>query len=82
MHPEILREMTSQRGRELRAQAHEARMARMFRALRRGASARHRADEIVLPAIPDFVDGSFLTTPAEDRAASEPGQATASHRAA
>jgi hypothetical protein len=72
MHPEILREITSQRGRELRTQAHEARMARMFRALRHGASARHEADEFVVPAIPDFVDGSFLSTPAEDTAASEP----------
>jgi hypothetical protein len=82
MHPEILRELTAQRQRDMHAVAHEAKLARMMRAVRRGAQARHRADEIAIPAIPDYVDGSFRTTPAGDQAASQPGQVTASHRAA
>jgi len=82
MHPEILREMTSQRGREMRAQANEAKLARLLRARRRGAKVQHAADEFVIPAIPDYVDGSFRTEPAQETAASEPGQVTASHRTA
>ena len=70
MHPEILRDLVAQHGRELREQAHSARLARTAsraaRALRRGARP-DRADEFALPAIPDYVDGSFR--PAGDQAA-------------
>jgi len=63
MHPEILREMTAQRSRDLREQAHGAALARAvsrgLRALRRTRVA--EADEFVVPAIPDYVDGSFRT---------------------
>jgi hypothetical protein len=81
MHPEILRELTSQRGRELRAQAHRALLARTAgrasRSLRHGAGTPDEADEFVVPAIPDYVDGSFQTTPAGDEAASQPGRVPA-----
>ena len=70
MHPEILRELAAQHGRDLREQAHRASMARTasraMRALRRGAR-RAAEDEFALPAIPDYVDGSFRT--AGDQAA-------------
>jgi hypothetical protein len=83
MHPEIARELTAQRGREMQAQARQAGLARaagrIRRAMRHGAD---RADELVIPAIPDYVDGSFRTSPAAENAASEPGPKTASHRAA
>ncbi|MGH3196789.1 MAG: hypothetical protein ACRDOH_13145 [Streptosporangiaceae bacterium] len=88
MHPEILRELTAQRGVEMRARAHQARLARMaIRARRRGRDLIDEAHEFVLPAIPDYVDGSFRTQPAstgpvEDQAASEAGQAPAAHHAA
>jgi hypothetical protein len=63
MHPEILRELTAQRSRDLREQAHEAVLARTvsraLRALRRTHVA--EADQFVVPAIPDYVDGSFRT---------------------
>jgi hypothetical protein len=66
MHPEILRELTSQRGRETREQAHRAVMARvarrMLRAMRRGIGSQDEADGFVAPAIPDYVDGSFHPT--------------------
>ena len=83
MHPEILRELTAQRGREMRARARQARLARM--AIRAGRRRRNRPDEadgFVLPAIPDYVDGSFRTEPAGEAAASEAGQAPATHHAA
>jgi hypothetical protein len=78
MHPEILRELTAQRGRDLRERAYRAQLTRTasrdLRARRR--SARHHSSEVdafVVPAIPDYVDGSFRSTkdrvPAARRAA-------------
>jgi hypothetical protein len=58
MHPEILRLINDQRGHELRARAHQARLARMIKSVRRGHGVE---DELVLPPIPDYVDGSFRT---------------------
>jgi hypothetical protein len=85
MHPEILRELTAQRGRDMRARARQAKLARMAsRAARADRRRRGRADEadgFVVPAIPDYVDGSFRTEPADDKAATEAGQAPASHAA-
>jgi hypothetical protein len=81
MHPDILRELISQRGREMREQAHRARLARMIR------SSRHVRDlppddEIVVPAIPDYVDRSFRTGPAADQVATEAGREPAARHAA
>ena len=63
MHPEILRELTAQRGRDLRERAHRAQLARTAsqsrRAIRRHARHPDEADAFVVPAIPDYVDGSF-----------------------
>jgi hypothetical protein len=85
MHPEILRELTAQRGRDMRAQARQAKLARMAsrarRAARRGHDLPGEADVFVVPAIPDYVDGSFRTEPADDQAAAETGQAPARHAA-
>ncbi len=83
MHPEMLRELTAQRGREMREQARQATLARMaIRAGRRRRSRPDQADDFVLSAIPDYVDGSFRTGPAGEAAASEAGQAPATHHAA
>ena len=64
MHPEILRELHEQRSRDLQQRAHRALLARTasrtLRALRRGARAA-AADEFVVPAVPDYVDGSLRT---------------------
>ena len=58
MHPEILRELVAQHGRELREQAQRAVTARTASRARRRA--RQAADgEFAVPAIPDYVDGSF-----------------------
>ena len=63
MHPEILRELTAQRGRDLRERANRAQLARTANQGRRAARrhARHldEDDAFVVPAIPDYVDGSF-----------------------
>ena len=83
MHPEILRELTDQRGREMRARARQARLARM--AIRAGRRRRNRPDEadgFVLPAIPDYVDGSFRTGPVGEGGGQRSDQAPATHHAA
>lgn len=62
MHPEIMRELTAQRGRDLQVRAYRAKLARnLSRELR---AWRHRGGqlaeaELAGPAIPDYVDGSF-----------------------
>jgi hypothetical protein len=58
MHPEIVRLINDQRGHELRARAHQARLVRMVKSARRRPAVE---DEFVLPPIPDYVDGSFRT---------------------
>jgi hypothetical protein len=85
MHPEFLREMTDLRGREMRERARQARLARLARLAslvgrrgRRGRGPADEADGFVIPAIPDYVDGSFRTEPA----AAEPSQEPAAHRSA
>jgi len=86
MHPEIARELNAQRGREMRAQARQATAARVAsrlrRALRHGTGGLDGADDLVIPAIPDYVDGSFLTSPAGENAASHQGRVPASRHAA
>ena len=87
MHPEIARQLTAQRSRELRERAYQAMTARAvsrrLRAMRRGAAAPDEADEFVCPAIPDYVDGSFQTTsPANDQAADQPARVPAARDAA
>jgi hypothetical protein len=65
MHPEILRELQAQHRYDLQQVAQRAKLARTtrraLRALRRNGR-RSAADEFVVPAIPDYVDGSFRTT--------------------
>ncbi len=80
MHPEIMRELTAQRGREMRARARQAKLVQTaIRGRRRGRSQPAEADGFVLPAIPDYVDGSFRTEPTTEREASTAG---ATHHAA
>jgi hypothetical protein len=85
MHPEILRELTAQRGRDMQARAQRAMLARtasrVRRAMRRGNGGPAEAEEFALPAIPDYVDGSFRTVPADEKVASEAGQVPASRNA-
>ena len=65
MHPEILRELHAQRQHDLQEVAHRALLARTARRTRRALRRNGRpaeADEFVVPAVPDYVDGSFRTT--------------------
>jgi hypothetical protein len=84
MHPEILRELHSQRNRDLQQRAHKAQLARTvrrtLRAMRRGTHVAE-ADEFVVPAIPDYVDGSFQTT-GDQAAGNGQGQVPAARHAA
>ena len=80
MHPEILRQINDQRGRELRERAHRARLVRTaIRSRRHGRDLPD--DDFVVPAVPDYVDGSFRTDQAVGQVASEAGQAPARHAA-
>jgi len=80
MHPEILRELSAQRGRELRDRAHRARLVRMaIRSRRHGRDLPD--DDFVVPAIPDYVDGSFRTDRAVGQVTSQTGQAPAGRAA-
>ena len=80
MHPEIYRAMSDQRGQELRESAHRSRLARMARRGRRHGRDL-RDDDFVVPAVPDYVDGSFRTDQAVGQVTSEAGQAPARHAA-
>ncbi len=83
MHPEILRELSAQRGREMRARARQGTLARMaIRATRRRRSRPAETGGFVPPRIPDYVDGSFRTDPVGDQVASEAGRAPAGRHAA
>ena len=81
MYPEILRELSAQRGAEMRDRAHRILFARraskILRARRRGLV---EADEFPVPAIPDYADGSFAAGPA--RAARQPDRVATTRRAA
>jgi len=84
MHPDIMRDLVRQHGRELREQAHRATLARAAGQARRAGrhsadqlSAAHLAAEPAIPAVPDYVDGTFRS--ARDEVA---GQVPAARRAA
>ena len=84
MHPEILRELHSQHNRDLRERAHRAQLGRTvrrtLRAMRRGTHVAE-ANEFAVPAIPDYVDGSFRTT-GDQAAGNGQGQVPAARHAA
>jgi hypothetical protein len=83
MHPEILSQLAVQRGHEMRARARQAGLARMaIRGRRHGH--RRPDDDFAIPAIPDYVDGSFRTEPASTAPAAEQvsGEAPAARHAA
>ena len=86
MHPEILRELSSQRGREMRDRAEQGRLAstarKARRARRHGLSGPADADAFILPAIPDYVDGSFSGRPGGDKMAGQHARVSSTGRAA
>ena len=81
MHPDFAREIHNQRGREMREQAHRSRLVRMIRNSRHGRDL-PPDEEIVIPAIPDYVDGSFRAERAADQVATEAGQEPVARHAA
>jgi hypothetical protein len=81
MHPEIMRELIAQRNRDLRERAQSAILARSLRAARRSGARPAKADEFVVPAIPDYVDGSFAGA-GDEAAAQVHSRVPAARRAA
>lgn len=60
MHPDMMGELARQRGAERRAAARNASLARALRKAIHSQRARTEApDDYVVPAIPDYVDGTF-----------------------
>jgi hypothetical protein len=60
MHPEIMREVASQRVAERREAARKASTAKALRkAIRAQRNRAEAPDTFVVPAIPDYVDGTF-----------------------
>lgn len=82
MHPEILRAMNIQCGRELQERAHRSRLARIAIRSRRQHGHDLPDDDYVIPSIPDYVDGSFRTDRAVGQVTSEAGQVPAARNAA
>jgi hypothetical protein len=83
MHPEILRELTAQRSRDLRDRAQRELLARSIRASRHASrrSAQAAPEEFAVPAIPDYVDGSFRVA-GDEAAGLAHGQVPAARNAA
>jgi hypothetical protein len=60
MHPDIMREVASQRAAERRDAARNASLARAMRkAIRAQRNRADAPDNFDVPAIPDYVDGTF-----------------------
>ncbi len=60
MHPDVMRELARQRGAERRDAARNAGFARALRKAIRAQRTRSQAqDTLAVPAIPDYVDGTF-----------------------
>jgi hypothetical protein len=63
MHPDMIRELISQRASESHAVARQARLVRSARKLRRAQrDLAEVADTFVIPSIPDYVDAMFTDT--------------------
>jgi len=83
MHPEIMRELITHHRRDLQEQARRANAARtVSRALRALRHGTHTDHEAAIPAIPDYVDGSFRTAGDEVASSRPPSQVPAARRAA
>jgi hypothetical protein len=80
MHPDVMRELANQRGREMEARAREARLTRRVRKQMRSRTA--EAGEQVLPRIPDYVDDAFGDTELAGHGARRAGERPVGRRAA
>ena len=80
MHPDVMRELANQRGREMEARARQATLARRIRKQMRSRTA--AAAEQVLPRIPDYADSTFLDTELAGHSARPDGERPGHRRAA
>jgi hypothetical protein len=79
MHPEFAHQIMIQRQREAQARAAQHRtvraLAKARRAQRRGLAVAG-TDDFIIPAIPDYVDGSFRVTGTDTPGMATSGPAT------
>jgi hypothetical protein len=76
MHPDLMREMVRQRTIERQEEARKGRLARSVRKALRQRGRTETPDTLVMPAIPDYVDGTFRAT---ENAETGENQVTAGH---
>jgi hypothetical protein len=81
MHPDILRELGAQRDSEMRARAQRVKLMRTARGKLWGRRGAAQVGRVVVPVIPDFVDGSLLTS-AEEAADRKPRRVLTGRHAA
>ena len=62
MHPDLMREVVRQRTIERQEAARTGSLARAVRKARRQRGRTETPDTLVMPAIPDYVDGTFRAT--------------------
>lgn len=63
MHPDLMRELANQRDREVRTRAREAMLARRIRREQRTRpGSAETSGMLIMPRIPDYVDGTFRDT--------------------
>ena len=82
MHPDILREMNAQRGQRDCGRGPTGPGSSGWRSGARRHGRDLPDDDLVVPAVPDYVDGSFRTDRAVDQVATEAGQAPVARHAA
>lgn len=59
MHPDLMREVIRQRTTERQEEARKGNLARAMRKALRQRGRTETPDTLVVPAIPDYVDGTF-----------------------
>jgi hypothetical protein len=62
MHPDLMREVVRQRTIERQEEARKSRLAHALRKTLRQRGRTETPDTLVMPAIPDYVDGTFRAT--------------------
>ena len=76
MHPDLMREVVRQRTIERQEEARKYSLARTLRKSLRRHSRTETPDTFVMPAVPDYVDGTFRTA---ESAGTGENQVTAGH---
>ena len=68
MHPDLMREVVRQRTAERQEEARKSSLARALRKSLRQRGQAEAPDTFVMPAVPDYVDGTFRTAENAEKA--------------